>query len=69
MTLVLIFGPPAVGKMVVGKVLAEKIGFKLFHNHMTIELLLRIFEHGTPQFQSLDKEFRFEFLQNLLKVH
>ena len=39
MKLVLIFGPQAVGKMTVGQELAKKTGLKLFHNHMTIELL------------------------------
>jgi len=40
MQLVIIFGPPAVGKMTVGRALAERTGFKLFHNHMTSKLAL-----------------------------
>ena len=71
MALVIIFGPPAVGKMAVGKIFAKNTDFKLLHNHMTIELLIKIFEHGTPQFNRLDKEYRFrifsEFAQRLLK--
>lgn len=51
MTFVLIFGPPSVGKMTIGKELAELSGYKLFHNHMTIEFLIRIFDHGTKEFQ------------------
>ena len=43
-TLVIIFGPPAVGKMTVGSELAKLTGLKLFHNHMTIEPLLELFE-------------------------
>ena len=38
-TLVIIFGPPAVGKMTVGSKLSKLTGLKLFHNHMTIEPL------------------------------
>jgi shikimate kinase len=43
MKLVILFGPPAVGKMTVGQQLANLTGFKLFHNHMTIELALNFF--------------------------
>lgn len=43
MTFVLLFGPQAVGKMTVGEELAALTGFRLFHNHMTIEPLYAIF--------------------------
>jgi len=36
--LIILFGPPAVGKMTVGKELADLTGLKLFHNHMTYKL-------------------------------
>ncbi len=58
MKFVIIFGPPAVGKMTVGYELAKLTGFKLFHNHMTIELLLNFFSYGQPQFHRLVREFR-----------
>jgi hypothetical protein len=56
--LVFIVGPPAVGKMTVGHALAERSGLRLFHNHHTIDLVLRFFEYGTPPFQRLVGEFR-----------
>lgn len=56
--LVFIVGPPAVGKMTVGHALAERTGLRLFHNHLTIDLVLRFFDHGTPPFQRLVGEFR-----------
>ncbi|MGR3763061.1 shikimate kinase [Rossellomorea sp. NS-SX7] len=43
MKLVLLFGPQAVGKMTVGQELEKVTGLKLFHNHMTIELLQPFF--------------------------
>ncbi len=58
MKLVVIFGPPAVGKMAVGRELAKLTGFKLFHNHMTIELVIEFFDYGTPKFNILNQEFR-----------
>jgi hypothetical protein len=57
-TLVIIFGPPAVGKMTVGASLARRTGLRLFHNHLTIELVLRFFEFGSPPFKRLVSEFR-----------
>lgn len=39
MKFILITGPQAVGKMTIGQELEKLSGLKLFHNHMTIELL------------------------------
>jgi len=58
MDFVVIFGPPAVGKMTVGHELARLTGLKLFHNHMTIDLVLPFFAFGTPPFGRLVGEFR-----------
>ena len=57
-TLVLICGPPAVGKMAVGVELRSITGIPLFHNHMSIEAVLPIFEFGTPPFNRLVSDFR-----------
>ena len=43
MKLVFIIGDAAVGKMTVGQVLMKITDLKLFHNHMTIELVLEVF--------------------------
>lgn len=43
MKLLLLFGDAAVGKMTVGQELCKITGFRLFHNHMTIEPVLEIF--------------------------
>ena len=56
--LVMLVGPPAVGKMTVGHALAARTGLRLFHNHQTIDLVLRFFPFGTPPFQRLNGEFR-----------
>jgi hypothetical protein len=58
MDFIVLFGPPAVGKMTVGAALAARTGYKLFHNHMTIELVLNFFPFGHPQFSLLVGEFR-----------
>jgi len=44
--------------MTVGYELAKLTGLRLFHNHMTIDLILNFFEFGQPQFHMLVSEFR-----------
>lgn len=57
-TFVVIAGPPAVGKMTVGRELSALTGFPLFHNHVPIEAVLPVFEFGTPEFNRLVSGFR-----------
>lgn len=56
--LMVIFGPPAVGKMTVGRAMCERSDFRLFLNHHTIEPLADVFGMGTPPFRALTGEFR-----------
>jgi hypothetical protein len=63
--LVIIFGPPAVGKMAVGKVLAGRTGLKLFHNHMALEPVLQIFPFGSDPFNRLVRRFRDDIFQEV----
>ncbi len=58
MKLVIIFGPPAVGKMTVGYALETRTGLRLLHNHMALDLMLPFFECGHPTFRQLVSEFR-----------
>ncbi len=61
--LVIIFGPPAVGKTTVGYALASRTGFKLLHNHMTIELVLKLFPFEHPRFWKLVGDLRWRIYQ------
>ena len=58
MTLVIIFGPPAVGKMTVGLELERLTGFRLFHNHMSVDPIVRLFPFNSPAYVRLIGEFR-----------
>lgn len=58
MTLVVIFGPPAVGKMTVGMELERLTGMRLFHNHMTVDPVLQFFPFGSEPFSKLVGKFR-----------
>lgn len=67
MKFVVIFGPQSVGKMTVGQELAITTGLKLFHNHMTIDLVSNFFSYGTPQGKHLVKLFRQEIFEEVSK--
>lgn len=56
--LLIVLGPPAVGKMTVGRAIADRSAFRLFHNHHSIEVLLEVFDYGTPEFRRLNTEIR-----------
>ncbi|MCO8274827.1 AAA family ATPase [Actinoplanes sp. TRM 88003] len=56
--LLFVIGPPAVGKMTVGHAIAARTGYRVFHNHMAIDPVLRFFEFGTPPFHRLVQGFR-----------
>ena len=58
MHLVMLFGPPAVGKMTVGRELSRLTSYPLFHNHMSIEPVLDIFAFGSPSFNRLTRQLR-----------
>ena len=67
MNFVLIFGPQAVGKMTVGQELEKITGLKLFHNHMTIELVTPFFSYGTAAGKRLVNLFRQEIFEEVAK--
>ncbi|MDA1874068.1 MULTISPECIES: AAA family ATPase [Bacillus] len=67
MKFILIFGPQAVGKMTVGQELATLTGLKLFHNHMTIDLVSLIFDYSTKEAKRLVSLFRNEIFEEVSK--
>jgi len=62
MKFVLLFGPQAVGKMTVGYELERLTELKLFHNHMTIELLAPYFGFNREMWNLVNK-FREEIFE------
>ena len=60
MKLVVIFGPHAVGKMTVGQELAKITDLKLFHNHMTIDIVSDLFANIPNERGRLINLFRHE---------
>lgn len=50
MTLVYLYGPPASGKLTVAGRLAEQSGYRLFHNHLTVNAIRPVLDFGTEPF-------------------
>ena len=67
MKLVFIYGPPAVGKLTVAGELSKLTGYKVFHNHLTIDLVESIFEWGTKVFIKLINRYRLELIEAAAK--
>lgn len=60
MKLIIIHGPPAVGKLTVARQIEKRTGFKVFHNHLSIDCVIPVFEFGSDPFSKLVKMIRVE---------
>ena len=60
MKLIIIHGPPAAGKLTVSRELAKRTGFKVFHNHVSIDCVKSVFEFGSMPFWRVIKTIREE---------
>ena len=67
MKFIIITGPQAVGKMTVGQELVKITNLKLLHNHMTIEVLTKIFDYSRDSFRKLNEEFRMRIFKEFAK--
>lgn len=69
MKLILIYGPPAVGKFTIAKELAGLTGFKLLHNHLTVDAVSLIFEKGTAQYRRALQKIRLLMLEEAVRAN
>ena len=57
MKLIFLYGLPGVGKLTVARELAKLNGFKVFHNHLAVDLVNSVFEFGSLPFVELREKF------------
>jgi shikimate kinase len=69
MNLVLLYGPPAVGKFTIAKELASLTGYTIFDNHMILNVLVKIFGFDHPSRIKLEKEFRLKIIDEAIKAN
>ncbi len=67
MKLIIIYGPPATGKLTVAKELVKITGYKLFHNHLTNDLLDSVLEFGKGSYFRFNNKIRLELLEEAAK--
>jgi hypothetical protein len=48
--LLFLYGPAAAGKYTIGRELAARTGFELYHNHLVVDAVLQAHAFGTPGF-------------------
>ena len=60
MKLIFLHGMPGVGKLTVARELANLTGLRLFHNHLTVDLVLSLFEFGSQPFVELRERIWFD---------
>ena len=48
--LVFLYGPPAVGKLTVARAIADRLPFKILHNHVTIDAVKEVLPFGSDPF-------------------
>jgi predicted kinase len=69
MLLLILYGPPAAGKLTVAKHIAEKTGCKVFHNHVSIDVATQFFEWGTPSYKAITYGMRKLILEEAAKAN
>ncbi len=67
MKLIFLYGPPASGKYTIAKAIAQKLGYKLFHNHLTVDLAKGVFDYGTKAFWELVHKIRLDIFEKAAK--
>jgi len=67
MKLIFLYGPPASGKYTIAKAIAQKTGYKLFHNHLTVDLAKGVFDYGTKAFWELVHKIRLDIFEKAAK--
>ena len=66
MLFIFLHGPPAVGKLTIARLVAAQTGFRLFHNHLAVDLALSLYDFGTPGFIALREEIWFAAIRRVL---
>ena len=62
MKLVILYGAPAAGKLTIATELGKQTGFKVFHNHLSIDCVKPVFDFGTPPFLRMIETIRFAII-------
>lgn len=60
MHLLFLYGPVAAGKLTIARLIAERTGLPLFHNHLIVDAVAAVFSFGSKPFVELRERFWLE---------
>lgn len=66
--LVYLYGPPAAGKLTIAEKVRDLTGFRLFHNHLTVNALREVFDFGSPPFVALLHRIRLDVFATAMRA-
>ncbi len=69
MKLIFIYGDPGTGKLTVARELQKLTGFKLFHNHLTVDLASSLFGYDNPDYFDYVRSLRLEAFERVAKAN
>ncbi|MGO4740172.1 hypothetical protein AB4099_26740 [Bosea sp. 2KB_26] len=64
MQLLFLYGPVASGKLTIGRLIAERTGLSLFHNHLVVDAVASIFPFGSEEFIRLRESVWLEIISS-----
>jgi len=66
--LVYLYGPPAAGKLTIAEKVRDLTGFRLFHNHLTVNAIREVFDFGSPPFVELLHRVRLDVFGTAMRA-
>lgn len=63
MKLMVIYGPPGVGKLTVAKELSKLTGYKILHNHLAIDMVESVIDRSHQKFWTLIDHYRLHLIE------
>ena len=64
-----LLGPPAVGKLTVGKILSKRTNYPLFDNARTVDVASLLFDYGTNEYRAYRDEMRMLFYNKAMTAN
>lgn len=64
MKLIVLYGPPAAGKLTIAHELAKLTNFPVVDMNLTLALVTQLFPMGTPRYRELNRSFRAKLLES-----
>lgn len=65
---VFIYGPIAVGKLTIAKILSKKLGYRLTHNHHINDFVVEVFDRDSYVAHAMKDQLRYMLIENMAKA-